>query len=202
MVTATMSSAGMRLYVDGVLVGQRTDTTQGEAYLGYWRLGGDNLDRLAQRARPTRNFVGVVDEVAVYPTALSRSPGPGAVRRSQRRAVAATSRRRPRSRRRPPGSRRPLTLPAPATRTASITELRVELRRRHAPAAARPPATPTPRPAPTPSRYRDGQPGRDRHDDPSGHRVALPAPGRRRRRLQPDRDRRLGPGRHRWRRGP
>ncbi len=31
------------LYVDGALVGQRADTTQGERYLGYWRVGGDSL---------------------------------------------------------------------------------------------------------------------------------------------------------------
>lgn len=69
-VTATMSSAGMRLYVDGALVGQRTDTTAGEEYLGYWRLGGDNLDGWPS-GPPTRNFLGAVDEIAVYPTALS-----------------------------------------------------------------------------------------------------------------------------------
>jgi len=71
-VTATMSSAGMRLYVDGVLVGQRTDTTAGEAYLGYWRLGGDNLDGWPSRP-PTRNLIGSVDEIAIYPTALTAS---------------------------------------------------------------------------------------------------------------------------------
>ena len=43
MVTATMGPSGMALYVDGVLVGSRADTTQGEAYTGYWRLGGDKL---------------------------------------------------------------------------------------------------------------------------------------------------------------
>ena len=69
-VTATMSSAGMRLYVDGVLVGSRTDTTEGEAYLGYWRLGGDNLGGWPSTP-PTRNFIGSVDEVAIYPSALT-----------------------------------------------------------------------------------------------------------------------------------
>ncbi len=69
-VTATMSSAGMRLYVDGVLVGSRTDTTAGEAYLGYWRLGGDNLGGWPS-APPTRNLIGSVDEIAVYPSALT-----------------------------------------------------------------------------------------------------------------------------------
>ena len=69
-VTATMSSAGMRLYVDGVLVASRTDTTAGEAYLGYWRLGGDNLNGWSSTP-PTRNFIGSVDEIAIYPSALT-----------------------------------------------------------------------------------------------------------------------------------
>ncbi|MEU1973147.1 PKD domain-containing protein [Microbacterium sp. NPDC019599] len=75
LVTATMSSQGMRLYVDGALVAQRADTTQGERYLGYWRLGGDALSGSALIGWPsvpnTVNFIGGVDEVAIYPTALS-----------------------------------------------------------------------------------------------------------------------------------
>ena len=78
MLTATMSSAGMRLYVDGNLVGSRTDTTAGEAYLGYWRVGGDVLDTTGGRpgwspTPSTQNFVGSVDEFAVYPTALAQA---------------------------------------------------------------------------------------------------------------------------------
>ena len=77
MLAATMSSAGMRLYVDGNLVGQRTDTTQGEAYLGYWRVGGDNFTGPGVPGWPntpsSRHFVGWVDEFAVYPTALSQA---------------------------------------------------------------------------------------------------------------------------------
>lgn len=70
MVTATMGPSGMALYVDGVLSGSRTDTTQGEAYMGNWRLGGDRLT--GWPTVPTMvNFIGSVDEVAVYPTALS-----------------------------------------------------------------------------------------------------------------------------------
>jgi PKD repeat protein len=72
MVTATMSSAGMRLYVDGNLVGSRADTTAGEAYLGYWRVGGDVLSGWTNQPSSV-NFVGGVDEVAIYPTALSQA---------------------------------------------------------------------------------------------------------------------------------
>lgn len=72
LVNTRMGPAGMALYVDGVEVAQRATTTQGEAYLGYWRLGGDNLDGWPVRPT-TRNFAGSVDEVAVYPTALTAS---------------------------------------------------------------------------------------------------------------------------------
>ena len=72
LLTATMSSAGMRLYVDGALVGSRTDTTVAEPYLGYWRLGGDVLSGWPNTPT-TRNFAGGVDEVAIYPTALSQA---------------------------------------------------------------------------------------------------------------------------------
>ncbi len=70
-VTATLSENGMELFVDGVRVGRRVDTTAGEAYLGYWRLGGDNLSGWPNR--PTNaNFNGDVDEFAIYPTALDQ----------------------------------------------------------------------------------------------------------------------------------
>ena len=69
-ITATMSSAGMKLYVDGIRVGQRSDTTAGEAYLGYWRVGGDALGW--PNSPSNDNFIGDVDEVAIYPTALTQ----------------------------------------------------------------------------------------------------------------------------------
>lgn len=72
LVTATMGPSGMTLYVNGTAVATRVDTTQGERYLGQWRLGGDNLARWPSRPS-TNNFIGTVDEVAVYPTALSAS---------------------------------------------------------------------------------------------------------------------------------
>ena len=40
----------MKLYVDGKRVGRDADTTAGQAYTGYWRVGGDNLERLAEPA--------------------------------------------------------------------------------------------------------------------------------------------------------
>jgi large repetitive protein len=68
-VVATMSGGGMRLYVDGALVGSNANSTA-EAYNGYWRVGGDTLTRWPNQ--PTSSyFKGTVDEAAVYSTALS-----------------------------------------------------------------------------------------------------------------------------------
>ncbi|CCG01723.1 PKD domain-containing protein [Blastococcus saxobsidens] len=64
-VAASLSPAGMALHVDGVLVGSRTDTTSAAAYTGYWRVGGDTSWSGAAY------FDGLIDEVAVYPTALT-----------------------------------------------------------------------------------------------------------------------------------
>lgn len=61
---ATQSSAGMRLYVDGVLQGTNPQTGA-QAYTGYWRIGGDNT------WGPQPWFAGAIDEVAVYPVALT-----------------------------------------------------------------------------------------------------------------------------------
>lgn len=70
-VVGTLSSAGMVLYVDGVRAGTRTDTTSGQSYSGYWRVGGD-----AQGGWPSAgssNYLnGRIADVAVYSTALSR----------------------------------------------------------------------------------------------------------------------------------
>jgi hypothetical protein len=64
------SSAGMKLYVDGNLVGTDTNTTSAQGYSGYWRVGGDNLGGWS--SQPSSNdFNGSIDEAAVYPDALS-----------------------------------------------------------------------------------------------------------------------------------
>jgi PKD repeat protein len=63
-VAASLSSAGMALYLDGKLVGSRTDTTTGTAYNAYFRVGGD------RSWSGDGWFSGQIDEVALYPTAL------------------------------------------------------------------------------------------------------------------------------------
>ena len=68
-VVASQGTGGMALYVDGVRVGSNAVTTV-RNYLGYWRVGGDNLN--GWPTRPTSNFfAGSIDETAVYPTQLS-----------------------------------------------------------------------------------------------------------------------------------
>lgn len=68
-VVATLGAAGMRLYVDGEQVGSDPSVTTAQAYQGYWRVGGDNLN--GWPGVGSHNFAGRIDEVAVYPTALS-----------------------------------------------------------------------------------------------------------------------------------
>ncbi|WP_369258286.1 LamG-like jellyroll fold domain-containing protein, partial [Geodermatophilus amargosae] len=65
-VVGTLSGAGTSFYVDGVLVGTDRSVVSAEATSGYWRIGGDKswLTGLDW-------FAGQIDEVAVYPAALS-----------------------------------------------------------------------------------------------------------------------------------
>ena len=70
-VAASLSPAGMRLYVDGALVGQRADVTTAEHLArGYWRLGGDSLSNWPS-APSTSAFNGDLDEFAIYKRTLS-----------------------------------------------------------------------------------------------------------------------------------
>lgn len=69
-VVASMGPEGMRLYVDGLLVGKRTDVISGVPYNGYWTVGGDSLGGWPNQ--PTSNFFqGSIDEVAVYGAPLT-----------------------------------------------------------------------------------------------------------------------------------
>ncbi|NHB84223.1 PKD domain-containing protein [Tessaracoccus sp. HDW20] len=64
-VVATQSGAGMRLYVDGDLQGSNPQT-EAQSYDGYWRVGGDS-----RWGGSSDYFNGVIDDVAVYSSALS-----------------------------------------------------------------------------------------------------------------------------------
>jgi PKD repeat protein len=70
-ITASLSDAGMALYVDGKQVGQDAGVTTAQPFGGYWRVGGDNVGGWPNQ--PASNyFNGSIDEVAFYPTALTR----------------------------------------------------------------------------------------------------------------------------------
>ena len=70
-VVGALGAGGLTLFVDGRQVAGRADTTGAAAYNGYWRVGGDQIGT-GWPSRPTGNsFAGSLDEVAVYPTALS-----------------------------------------------------------------------------------------------------------------------------------
>ncbi|MFQ1003613.1 PKD domain-containing protein, partial [Modestobacter sp. SSW1-42] len=69
-VVATLSPSGMVLFVDGKQVASRTDTTSGQPYKGYWRVGGDTTAGWSG-AGTSGQLNGQIDEVAVYPTALT-----------------------------------------------------------------------------------------------------------------------------------
>jgi PKD repeat protein len=64
-VVGSLSPAGLVLSVDGQQVDSRTDTTAGQPYDGYWRIGGDSSWAGANY------FAGDIDDVAIYPAALS-----------------------------------------------------------------------------------------------------------------------------------
>ncbi|RIJ51508.1 PKD domain-containing protein [Clavibacter lycopersici] len=66
-VVATQSSDGLKLYVDGALIGTNPQT-QAQAYDGYWKLGGDPT-----WGSSSPYVAATIDEAAVYSTALSAS---------------------------------------------------------------------------------------------------------------------------------
>ena len=69
-VVATLGPGGMALYVNGQRVGARSDVTNGQAYSGYWRTGGDQLN--GWPSKPSSNFLaGSIADVAIFPTVLT-----------------------------------------------------------------------------------------------------------------------------------
>ena len=69
-VVASQGPDGMTLYVDGKRVGFNASVTNGSAYTGYWRIGGDNLSWWPNK--PTSNwFAGAIDDVAIYDEVLT-----------------------------------------------------------------------------------------------------------------------------------
>ena len=71
-VVATLSPAGIKLYVDGVLRASNTTTTYGENYGGFWRMGYDGL--FGWPSAPSNlYFSGTLDDVSIYNRELTQS---------------------------------------------------------------------------------------------------------------------------------
>jgi len=68
-VVAQQGPAGMALYVDDQLVGSN-GISSNQAYSGYWRVGGDNLNAWPNQPS-SAYFAGTIDEVAVYDAPLT-----------------------------------------------------------------------------------------------------------------------------------
>lgn len=71
-VVSTLSENGMTLWVDGMKVGEDPSVTYGQSYTGYWRIGGDTASSWPN-AGSSNYFNGTIDDVAIYPTALSKA---------------------------------------------------------------------------------------------------------------------------------
>ncbi len=69
-VSASLSSAGMQLYVDGQLVASNSGVTTAQSYTGYWRIGGDNLSGWPGTVS-SNYFQGSVDEARASTTVFS-----------------------------------------------------------------------------------------------------------------------------------
>lgn len=70
-VAATLSDAGMRLYVDGSRVASNSSATSAQAYDGRWRIGRDTLAGWGATTPTSYGFTGALDNVAVYNRALT-----------------------------------------------------------------------------------------------------------------------------------
>ena len=60
-----LGPAGIKLYVDGKLVGADASATSAEAFAGYWRIGGDALGGWPSQPS-SANFNGTIDDVSIY----------------------------------------------------------------------------------------------------------------------------------------
>ena len=68
-VVATQGPSGMKLYLDGVLIGTNGQI-EAQPYSGYWKVGGD-----VTWGSSSNYLAGTIDEAAVYSYELSRRTG-------------------------------------------------------------------------------------------------------------------------------
>ena len=82
-VVGTQGAQGLALYVDGKRVGRKKAVRQAGSYNGVWHVGGDSLVGYPDQPK-TSLFKGLIDEVAVYPRALSKKKVVAHVRAAKR----------------------------------------------------------------------------------------------------------------------
>ena len=68
-IVASQGATGMKLFVDGVKVGQQATSTS-QPYNGNWHVGGDNLNGWPNQPS-SAFFGGQIDDTAIYQSALS-----------------------------------------------------------------------------------------------------------------------------------
>jgi hypothetical protein len=71
---ASLGPSGMKLYVDGAMVGTNASVTSAEQYDGYWRIGYDRIDNSWtgwSGGDKQAYFSGTIDDVLIYNTALT-----------------------------------------------------------------------------------------------------------------------------------
>ncbi|WP_375477266.1 LamG domain-containing protein [uncultured Jatrophihabitans sp.] len=73
LVAASLGTGGLVLYVDGAQVASSTAATKGQAYDGYWRVGGDNISASWAGAPTSKYLKGSIGDVAIFPVVLSAS---------------------------------------------------------------------------------------------------------------------------------
>lgn len=69
--TATLSPAGMKLYVDGELVAGDASVTRGQVLSGHWRIGYESMFNWGPLAPKNWVFGGTLTHAVVYSTALT-----------------------------------------------------------------------------------------------------------------------------------
>ena len=68
---ASLGPDGMKLYIDGVLVGSDPNTSAAQINNGYWRVGGDYMSNWPDNPPLSNYFTGDIDNAAVYDYVLS-----------------------------------------------------------------------------------------------------------------------------------
>jgi hypothetical protein len=70
-IVGTVGANGSELYVDGVRVAAEPRTTSVDPRGGYWRIGGNAVRNMPTDAPASGYLSGMIDEVSIYPLALT-----------------------------------------------------------------------------------------------------------------------------------